>query len=448
MVSRSPLFRSLLPLALFAVLLASSSACSRKAEPVTSESSAQPEAAPTQSGTSRQAAPSRIHRVVSDTPWTRFDADFLYTCAMKDPGSLWCWGMNRTGKLGDGTTERRPSPVQVGTQETWTGFSMADHVTCAVRSDNTLWCWGAQTDSRPLSGGNGRLTLAPERIPVVPTGSLCTTQPGAAEFSVVEVGMGDAHTCVITTDGSIICNGDQDRSGAKRLIPCPGWNLIDTSKISPAPRFKSLSVGSKHSCAVTTEDVAYCWGQNHRGQVGSIGKQPIEVIPTTLDWSSLPVGTKVRQLAAGTFHTCMILSDNTLACWGGNDGGCLANNDTKDRFSPTPVTLPAHLASAQWRQVDGGFHSTCALTQDGDIYCWGSYYCQRETSETSALACGPTPISGPGIDGMPPFRQLAVGCSHSCAQDEAGSLYCWGTNGEGELGNGTVSPAPVKNTRP
>lgn len=396
-------------------------------------------------GNTMQKVPGRMQRVVSTQPWKHFDADFLYTCALQDPGSLWCWGMNYSGKLGDGTTVSRALPVQVGTDSDWTAFSMADHVTCGIKADASLWCWGTQDGSRPLRGGEGKPTLAPKRVPVAPAGPFCTVDPTAQGLPVVDVGLGDAHTCVLTTQGTILCTGDADKAGAKKLLHCHGWQPIETGGISPEPTFKALSVGSKHSCAVTTQDAAFCWGQNHRGQVGSGKKNPVEATPTALDLSRLPPGTSVRQLAAGTFHTCMILSDNTLACWGGNDGGCLASNDTLDRFSPTPVVLPEYLQSVDWKEIDGGFHTTCALSRGGDIYCWGSLYCPQGTVHADSVACGPEPISGPSIDGMPPYQQLAVGCSHACALDGAGNLYCWGSNTEGELGIGAPTPPPAQN---
>ncbi len=422
------------------------SACQQEPPPSPSPYGNPKPASSQDSGSSRQQNRSKVSKVALAGPWKTVDADFLYTCALKDPGSFWCWGLNASGKLGDGTTTNRNLPTQVGSDTDWVAFSMADHLTCGVKQDQSLWCWGSQTNTRPA--GN-TIHTATNTTPVLekvqtqfPPGLVPAETPGRP---IKDVGLGDAHTCVLTDTAQILCIGDEPKVGSPRpLIGFDGWRPIAASLLPANTRFKDLSVGSKHSCGVTESDTAYCWGQNPRGQVGSGTHADAVPVPTPLDLEGLPGSPKIRQLAAGTFHTCALFEDNILACWGGNDGGCLGTGDANDRNRPAPMVLTPNLATVRWTQVDGGYHSTCALTDAGDIYCWGSNYCPPARSNAPAQgntpqACGPEPMSGPSIDGKPAYSQLANGCSHACALNIQGDLYCWGSGSSGELGSGPLA---------
>lgn len=375
-------------------------------------------------------------KVADPGPWSLVDADMRYSCATKTDGTLWCWGENHSGKLGDGTTLNRALPQHVQQDSRWLAFAMADHLTCAVRDDFTLWCWGEHKQGLP---SHNSPVVTPELVPVKPDpGPLCATMPPLSAPQIRHVGLGDNHACVLSREGSVFCNGDTQRAGALRPLGCQAWGPIDTSRLGPRVSVAQLALGSKHSCIVTDEGLAACWGLNDRGQVGVGSPQETVPLPTPVDTSALKPPAAIRQLATGTFHSCALLGDNTPVCWGNNGGGALGTNDTNDRRAPTPMQLPPELNHTTWTQIDGGYQSTCLLSDKGNIYCWGIYLCQP--SESLSTSCGPVGISGPDIDGAPAYTQLAMGCSHGCALNVQHELYCWGMNHGGELGDGTLPP--------
>lgn len=190
----------------------------------------------------------------------------------------------------------------------------------------------------------------------------------------------------------------------------------------------SISVGYSHACAVLDDGSARCWGSDGFGQLGddaALAQQPTPVAV------ALPSGRRAVAISAGGFHTCALLDDGSAVCWGGDSFGQLGD-DALFAQQPTPavVALPAGRRAAAIGA--GGVH-TCALLDDGSAACWGADV-QGGLGDDAPLANKATPVAV----ALPAGRRttaISAGGSHACAVLDDGSLACWGRDGEGELGD-------------
>jgi alpha-tubulin suppressor-like RCC1 family protein len=205
-----------------------------------------------------------------------------------------------------------------------------------------------------------------------------------------------------------------------------------------------VEVGSLHSCAVTNSGAAKCWGSNSQGQLGWTPYacfEPGECSTQAGDVTGL--GSGVESIAAGQFHTCAVTVTGAALCWGANDRGQLGDGTTTNR--PTPV-LVAGLTSGV-AAIDAGNDHTCAVLDNGTMRCWGSDEYGQLGANVSELCgvehlCSTTPITTAGLNGLTMVR-VATGDNHTCGVTSAGGIKCWGHNTRGQLGNGNTADAQL-----
>jgi alpha-tubulin suppressor-like RCC1 family protein len=278
---------------------------------------------------------------------------------------------------------------------------------------------------------------------------------GSATVSITVVtfiaaATGGAHTCAITTQGATYCwgRGESGQLG----IPVPAATCVTDAgpfPCSDAPvavqgeiTFTHLTGGGAHTCGLTSDGSAYCWGSNVLGQLGDNS--------TTNRDTPVAVATSLRfvSIDAGAEHTCGLTSNGKAYCWGRNDKGQLGDGTTTARSAPEAVT-GNHTFQAI---VAGGFNigHTCALTNSGDTYCWGSNERGQLGNGSGGLGAEDlTPYPVPAqVSGAPTFVSLTVGLGrHTCGLTSAGDAYCWGENSFGALGDGSTTdrttPVPV-----
>jgi alpha-tubulin suppressor-like RCC1 family protein len=249
------------------------------------------------------------------------------------------------------------------------------------------------------------------------------------------VSAGADHTCGLTTDGTAYCWGS-NRYGqlgrAGRDTTCGSGSNAFPCSLVPRPvqtdaKFTSISAGQRHTCGITTQREAFCWGSNDANQIGDLaGSGPTLVkVPGTLPWV---------QISAGYTHTCAVRSDGALFCWGSSDRGQLGNGSFISSSEPGRVSLDLPVAS-----VTTGQQRTCARTTGGAVYCWGATWMSRESGlEVSRAQTTPELVSG-----APAMSSLSVGAFTTCGVDASGFAYCWEANPRGELGDGSLDGSTV-----
>ena len=245
---------------------------------------------------------------------------------------------------------------------------------------------------------------------------------------------GDSHSCGVAASGDGYCWGWNyfGQLGNGHLDP-PTTNIPTPQRVLGGLRFATIDGGGNHTCAVNVNGKAFCWGLSDRGQVGSGltgGGTTVPVaVAGTLRFSSVTTGLE---------HSCGVTTQAEAYCWGGNYATQLGTGDSTD--APTPAVVSGGLS---WGRVRGGLEHTCGLTTAGRVYCWGSNEFGQLGSGRIGPTHAPTPqpISSPLR-----FTSVETTASHTCAAATSGESYCWGLNDFGQLGDGTTnrSAQPVR----
>ena len=235
------------------------------------------------------------------------------------------------------------------------------------------------------------------------------------------VSAGAYHTCAKKLDNSLWCWG-QNFSGQLGLgLSAPGESDAP-AKVLDDTTWAMLSVGSGHGCATKSDGTLWCWGSNSNGQIG-VGTTVTAFVPTQV------LGSGFISVSAGASHSCAVHADGSLACWGLNDSGQLGDGTTGQKSVPTAI------AGNDWALVGAGASHTCAIKTDGGLWCWGDNSTGELGDGTMTNRLQPTKVTSP----VGPWSELALGNGHTCASLGAGSLYCWGDNSKGQLGDGTTT---------
>lgn len=251
--------------------------------------------------------------------------------------------------------------------------------------------------------------------------------------TVTDISAGGSHTCVIA-DGAAFCWGNNDSGEVGNGTS--GNDVLSPAAVSLPSPVTDISAGRYYSCAVAA-GAAYCWGLNHYSTLGDGTNTPRNA-PVPVTAGGTLAGKTVTEVAAGYDHTCL-LADGTPYCWGYNANGQLGDGSKVTRPDVRAVDMTA-LAGKALTGLEAGDSYNCVIA-DGSLYCWGNnIYGQLGDGTTFERL---TPRAVTGIAGA--VTQVSAGAFHTCAVI-AGSAYCWGSNGNGELGDGaapTYSTSPV-----
>jgi len=271
------------------------------------------------------------------TNWKQVSGGGSFTVAIKTDGTLWTWGRNDSGQLGDNTAVDKPTPVTTFAGGTnWKQVACASSNTAAIKTDGTLWTWGYNTSGNGALGDN---TTTTKSIPV-------TTFAGGTNWKQVACGYG--HTAAIKTDGTLWTWG-YNANGQL------GDNTI-VSRSTPVTTFaggtnwKQVACGAYHTAAIKTDGTLWTWGSNFISfppAAGQLGDNTIVSRSTPV--TTFAGGTNWKQVSGGGNFTVAIKTDGTLWTWGYNNNGQLGVNDTNTRC--TPVTTFA--GGTNWKQVSG-----------------------------------------------------------------------------------------------
>ncbi len=317
------------------------------------------------------------------------------TPAHPTSGTFACWGVNDAGQIGDGTTNPLPSATALrfdpGIPGKVTELALGERHSCAVFDKKMIACWG--------DGSRGQL-VTPIPSSLVP---VRTSDPGGPALAV---GVGGSHTCV--------------RSGGGDELHCYGANdegqLGSADEWSRGAPIRAFALGAAHTCAAfgragASSEMVLC-----RGRAAAAPREP--VLGSVI----------VKELAAGGDHTCALVEDATIRCWGKNDAGQLGDGTTHDAEVPVSVSDLRDVA-----QVAIGRRHTCALIRNGTIACWGDNSRHQLASGTTENSSRPRVVVG-----LVGAREIVAAGDGTCARLEGGYVRCWGANERGQLGDGTT----------
>jgi len=363
-------------------------------------------------------------------PFLQVTAGGAHTCAVTPDDLAYCWGANEAGQLGNGdstgpeTCPAIPSrppwacstrPLAVRGGHRFRQVSAGSGHTCGVTTDGHLYCWGKNGYGQL---GDGTTTWRTRPVPVV------------GDLSFRQVSAGERHTCGVTTQDRVYCWGN---NGYGQLGDGTGGNPRSRpAAIASEQRFRQVTVGGFHTCALTTMNVVFCWGSNHDGQLGDSSTL------RRLRPKRVAGGYQFRQVDAGDIHTCAVTTGNQAFCWGNGRQGELGTGQILISLWPRRVA-----GGLSFDRVTAGESQTCGETTTNRVYCWGRNYDGELGDGTTNLSVRPVAVAG-GLS----FTQASAGSfGHTCGKISAAVVYCWGKNDLGQLGDGTIDdrlmPTPV-----
>ena len=395
--------------------------------------------------------------------WSQVSAGAGFTTAIQSNGTLWAWGVNSYGQLGQGNITNYSSPVQVGALSVWAQVT-AGSATAAIQSNGTLWAWGYNGYGQ-LGTSNTTNYSSPVQVGTLSTWYQVTMQQW--NIGAILQSSGTLYASGLNTFGSLGNNSTTGQSSPVAILsPSPGpWNKIvaaydttiaiqnngtlwscgynlygqlglntTTVSISTFVQVGSLSAWTQiagaryHMLAIQSNGTLWAWGSNSYGQLG---------LNTSTNYSS-PVQVGVlstwTKVACGYVSSLGIQSNGTLWTWGYNLYGQLGLSDTTTRSSPVQVG-----ALSTWTQVAGGNYYTLALQNPGILYAWGYNFSGQLGLNTST-----TPYYSP-LQVLSPFQGTWIQIStngtskSSAAIISPGTLWMWGQNTSGQLGNNSTT---------
>jgi len=257
---------------------------------------------------------------------------FDHACAILDNASLICWGGNSAGQLGDGTTTSSSTvSVDLGVGRTAAAIGTGSSHTCAILDNASLKCWGSNSHGQ-LGDGTTTDSSSPVSVDV-----------GAGRFAVAVSG-GRYHTCAILDDGSVKCWGYNGHGGLGDGTYTDSSTPSSSVDLGTGLTAVSIATGYYHSCAILSDASLKCWGKNSDGQLGD-GDTSSSNTPVSVAIGSV---RSVLAVAAGSGHTCAIMDNMSVQCWGSNSAGQLGDGTTTDSTTPTTTdsTTPTYVSLA------------------------------------------------------------------------------------------------------
>jgi len=346
-------------------------------------------------------------QVGTATTWVSGSAGSQHGFAIQSNGTLWSWGGNAFGQLGD--VVNRSSPVQVGTLNTWYNVSSRDYHTIATRTNGTLWSWGQN-----VSGQLGLNDFTLRSSPV---------QVGTLNTWTGDISTGVGVSMMIRSDGTLWGMGDH-RYGML------GWgsSSIELLPIDSGTTWVSASTGTSHTVAIKNNGTMWSWGQNNLGQLGEgpLGSAFNKYSPVQI--GLLNTWSKV---SAGSNHNMAIKTDGTMWGWGQASSGKLGDNTTSNKSSPVQI------GTRTWNNVYSGNEHTIAIRTDGTLWAWGSNNNGQLGDNTGVNKSSPVQIGTLNNWSSASTTKNDFSYSNTAAIKTDGTLWIWGQNNYGNLGNNT-----------
>ena len=356
-----------------------------------------------------------------------------WTCVRWSTSSVECFGINKWGQLGLGwwdgiaedSTNPTPEPALIPSERTVVALETGNTSTTVTTESGELYCWGGCPHRRP-SNTQGQNKHTPEVV-----SGITSTQPAKT---------GWGHSCVIREDGNLECWGSNWFGGlgtGDDVFPANGGPVM----VDGVSNVTQLAVGYHHTCALQADGKLFCWGWNHRYQVAT-PMDDEEVCPNSDSYSCVLSPREIQGLdsdfidvAAGVNNTCVITeAAGKVYCWGDNQSGAIGNG-MHQPFAREGEPIETEELGQRAVKLSLGTTYALVILADGSVKGWGqNSYGQLGTGNT--VSPQNSPVGVQGLSG--PAIQVAAGVNHSCALLEDRSVWCWGRNNYGQLGDGTI----------
>ncbi len=393
-----------------------------------------------------------------------------FSCAIANTGKIYCWGTGSIGRIGNGANSNVNIPTSVTMPsgvESFSAVSTNSNFSCAIANNGNIYCWGTGSSGRIGNGANSNVN--------VPTA--VTMPSGVESFTLVSTNTN--FSCAIANTGKIYCWGTgtngQIGNGANSNVNVP----TSVTMPSGVDSFNAVSTNANFSCAIANTGKIYCWGTGSSGRIGNGANSSVNV-PTAV---TMPVGVEsftnvstntnfscaigngkpycwgtagghlgrgneyfntstniivpsgvnsFNMVSTSGTNSCALASNGKPYCWGDGTNGQTGNGTNASTNLPTGVTMPAGVTSFSVVVTTSSF--SCAIANNGQIYCWGTGTSGQIGNESNSSVNIPTAITTP--NGVSSFSSISLGTNFSCAIANTGKIYCWGLGTTGQIGNG------------
>jgi alpha-tubulin suppressor-like RCC1 family protein len=383
-----------------------------------------------------------------------------HTCALLSDGTVRCWGGNEIGQLGTGSLAGPDTcvvtadalmlpcslkPVKVVGLTDAVAIAAGAETTCALRANGTVECWGGNTFGE-LGNGTTMPALLPSLIPGL---------SGVHALSLV-----DYVACAVLSDGTVRCwgenlygqTGNGDANGPDECVnkAIPSMPVYESCAETPTvvqglTGAAVAATGQFHTCVLMRDGSVQCWGMNSFGQLGDGRNQEAHTCASGASANPCAVAPvrvlgliNAAAVTVGSLHSCALLGDGTVSCWG--ESGALGVVVETDCLNPGAcATTPVAVPGlANVVTISAGDFYTCALLADGSVRCWGMNSSGSLGSGTTENSIAPVRVAN-----VADAKAISSNDFHTCVLLGNGGVACWGQNEYGQLGDGTTSESAV-----
>lgn len=400
-------------------------------------------------------APAGQSSPATPAPFSQLGAGLYHSCALLDGGTqplpasrpVRCWGFSGDGQVGYGNRDvigddeipAAAGPVDLGAGRAAKALAVGDYHTCAVLDTGAVRCWGYANEGQV--GLGNRNQIGDNETP----GSVGPVSLGTGRTATA-ITAGGNHTCAVLDDGNVRCwglgeFGQLGYGGTASIGDNEQVSSAGPVNLTAGRTAKAITAGAFHTCAVLDTDTVRCWGLGSNGQLGYGATGAVLNPALVADPVDLGDGRTARAITAGFAHTCAILDNGGVRCWGLNDVGQLGYGnkvsigDNEPADAAGPVDLGAERTAIA---ISSGGEHTCAVLDNGQLRCWGSgLYGQLGNGSLSAIGDDERPgfVAAVDLGAGRTATAVAAGIFHTCARLDDGSVRCWGNGADGRLGH-------------
>ena len=372
-----------------------------------------------------------------------------HSFGLTSDGRIYAWGRNTSGELGIGTTLARSNvPIAVKTTGTPMDGKVVKQVegggryegshSIALASDGTVYTWGLNQ-----YGQLGNNTTTNSRSPI----AVQVAGTPLAGKTIVQIAAGADHSLALDSDGALYAwgsnaygqlgNGTTTNSSVPVAVKIAGTPLAGKTIVQ-------IAAGANHNMVLTSDGAVYTWGWNYHGQLGNNTKTNSNTIVAVQTISTPIAGKKIVKIAAGQGHSLALTDDGMVYAWGRNDTGQLGNNATTDAMLPVAVTVTGTpMSNKTIVEIASGARHSLAIDSSGKVYAWGHNGSGQLGNNSTVNALTPVAGQAPADKNIIQVSGSGWSGASSLALASNGAVYSWGRNFDGQLGDGTNNDSSV-----